>query len=225
MWDDVPMGRCPSCGKIYLFNTPSEKCCWCGKIFCKSCLPRWIGGFSVKTGSETLSSDGSVRKGPDYEFIGLCSGQCRREFWKAVLEQPLADIGTEIAQFGQNVRKLWHAAILHALSCTPHSWEATVKVQHAIQIETPDFKAVPLSINDDGALEKDISRIRLDFINRAYLALAENLEKCGRFLDAANIYSKKLKLYDRAKQLKRRHNSHPPADTDSQPRNPPMQDS
>jgi hypothetical protein len=136
-----------------------------------------------------------------------------------VLEHPLTEIGTEIAQFGQNVRKLWHAAILHALSCSPHSGEATAKVQRAIQLESPDFKAIPLSINDDGTLETDISRIRLDFINRAYSALAENLEKCGRFLDAASIYSKKLRLYDKAKQLRRRHNSHPPAETDLQLKN------
>jgi hypothetical protein len=201
------MGKCPSCGKNYLFSTPSDKCCWCGKIVCKNCLSRWIGGFSVKTGLETRSNDGSIQNGPDYGFIGLCSGECRREFWKAVFNYPLADVGTDVTQFGQNVRKLWQTAILNALNCTPHSGEAIAKVKYAIQIETQDFKAIPLGISDDGKLEKDIRRIRLYFIKRGYSALAGNLERCGRTLDAADIYRKKLKLYDKARQLRKRQTS------------------
>jgi len=167
-------------------------------------MSRWIGGFTVKTGLEVRSGQGSVQSGPDYGFVGLCSGECRRGFWKAVFDYPLTEIGTDVALFGQNVRKLWHAAILYALSCTPHSGEAIAKVKNAIQIETEDFKAIPLGISDDGTVEKDNRRIRLDFIDRAYTELAQNLEKSGRPLDAAAIYGKKLKLYDKARQLRKK---------------------
>ena len=198
------MGRCPSCGKNYLFSTPSDRCCWCGRIICKNCLSRWIGGFTVKTGLETRSFDGSVQNGPNYGFIGLCSGECRRKFWETVFSYPLADIGTDVTRFGQNVRKLWYAAILHALSRAPHSSGAIAKVKYAMQIETQNSKAIQLGISDDGTLEKDVSRIRMDFINRAYSALAGNLERRGRPLDAADIYGKKLKMYDKARKLRKR---------------------
>jgi hypothetical protein len=198
------MGRCPSCGKNYLFSTPSDRCCWCGKITCKNCLPRRIGGFTVKTGLETRTFDGSAQDAPNYGFIGLCSGECRREFWKAAFNYPLVDIGTDVTLFGQNVRKLWYAAILHALSCAPDSGGAIDKVKYAMQIETQDHKAILLGIGDDGTLDKDLSRIRMDFINNAYLALAKNLERNGRPLDASEIYRKKLKMYVKARQLRNR---------------------
>jgi hypothetical protein len=153
---------------------------------------------------ETRSFDGSVENGPTYGFIGLCSGECRREFWKAVFNYPLLDIGTDVTRFGQNVRKLWYAAILHGLSCAPHSSGAIAKVKYAIQIETQNFQAILLGIDDDGTLDEDISPIRMDFINRGYLALARNLERCGRPLEASDIYRKKLKMYEKARQVGKR---------------------
>jgi hypothetical protein len=44
--------------------------------------------------------------------------------------------------------------------------------------------------------------VATEFVKGGYSALALNLEKCGRPLDAAEIYEKKLKMYDKARLLR-----------------------
>ncbi len=55
---------------------------------------------------------------------------------------------------------------------------------------------------DDGTLEVNCRDFVTEFAQLGYSALALNLEKCGRPLDAAKIYEEKLKMYHKARLLR-----------------------
>jgi hypothetical protein len=182
------MGKCPNCGASYLLSNPFEKCNWCGKFTCLKCLPIWPDSFPVKTTLETGTS------GAKYERIPFCSKSCADSFWQTILKYPLTDIGTDIEGFEKNLRKLFYSAILSALKSDANiRAEAIDKVNRAIEKDTENFPFIPLS---------DCPKVATEFAKLGYNALALNLEKCGRTLDAARIYEEKLKLYDKARLLR-----------------------
>jgi DNA-directed RNA polymerase subunit RPC12/RpoP len=164
-------------------------------------LPKWAGWFNAKTRVETTETQ------QIYSSIGFCSASCSLAFWGEVRRYPLEEIGTDTTHFAQNLRKLWYKAILRSLACSPTRSEAAITaVNLAIQLETKNYKAIPLGITDDGTFVEDaaskVGNITLEFVNRGHLTLAQNLEKCGRPLDAADIYEKYLRNYDKARQLR-----------------------
>jgi transcription initiation factor IIE alpha subunit len=59
-----------------------------------------------------------------------------------------------------------------------------------------------VDFGDDGLLGSKCGYDISDFVKRGYSALAFNLEKCGRHLDAAKIYEEQLKMYEEAKLLR-----------------------
>jgi hypothetical protein len=192
------MGKCPNCGESFLFLTPSEICDWCGKVVCKKCLPEWIGWFSVKEKMETASNEAEYRK------IGFCSEICGENFWQKVMNYPLVDIGTEVNEFGENLRRLFYSAVLDALSrSTGQNEDAINRVAWAVENDTFDYRALIVDLGDNGMLEPVCGYEHIgDFTVRGYSALALNLEKCGRPLDAAEIYEKHLRMYDKARSLR-----------------------
>jgi hypothetical protein len=191
------MGKCPNCGVTYLFSTPSERCGWCGKVTCEKCLPEWPDSILVKS---TMEFDQSQAK---YEFINFCSISCSEIFWHLVENYSLEEIGTDIPNFGRNLRNLFYSAILDAFQKEPYlRSDAINKVNWGIKNDTSDFVAIPLGLSDDGTIAPDCWDITPEFVKRGYSALALNLEKCGRILDAAKIYEEKLKMYDKARILR-----------------------
>ena len=57
-----------------------------------------------------------------------------------------------------------------------------------------------MGLLDDCTFESDCWTVIAEFTKLGYSALALNLEKCGRPLDAAEIYEKKLKMYSLARK-------------------------
>jgi hypothetical protein len=179
------MGNCLNCGASFLFSTPNDKCNWCGKVTCKKCLPVWPDSFSVK------NAYGEAK----YERIPFCSMSCGDSFWQTVMNYPLENIGTDIEGFNKNLRKLFYYAIQNALNGKAKlRVEAIDKVNRAINKDTQDFIAIPMPTHRP--------YVSTEFVKLGYSALALNLEKCGRHLDAAEIYEKKLKMYDKARLIR-----------------------
>lgn len=59
-----------------------------------------------------------------------------------------------------------------------------------------------MEIDTTSSDRKDKSDLRYRFRNRVLLLLASNMERVGRPLDAANVYEKELKMYDKARTLR-----------------------
>ena len=140
------MGKCPNCGASYLLSTPSEKCDWCGKVTCKKCVPEWIGWLSVKSTMET------EEKEAEYLLLSFCSEFCSESFWQIVMDYPLVDIGTDIQEFGENLRSLFYSAVLNALNSNI-SQKAINLVNWAIANDTKDYRAILVDLGDNGLLD------------------------------------------------------------------------
>ena len=152
------------------------------------CLPVWPDSFPVKSTKETGTSEAK------YERIPFCSKTCGDSFWQFILNYPLTEIGTDTQGFEKNLRKLFYSAILDALKEKVNlRAQAIDKVNLAIDKDTEAFAAIPIS---------DCPKVATEFAKLGYYALASNLEKCGRPLDAAKIYEEKLRQYDKAKLLR-----------------------
>ena len=145
----------------------------------------------------------SKQDGATYESICFCSISCGEIFWQLVKNYPLEDVGTGIPNFGRNLRNLFYNAVLNALKTDTslHAYEINM-VNWAIENDTEDNVAITLGLFDDGTIDSDCWDITPEFVKRGYSALALNLEKCGRTLDAATIYEEKLKIYDKARLLR-----------------------
>jgi hypothetical protein len=187
------MGSCPTCGKKFFLNSDFNECGWCGKSFCKDCLPEWYSQINVKEESKQDST---------YTVIGFCSEVCDQAFGDALSTYPVKDVGTDINAFPQNIRKMYYDAILLTLNSNPKLRERSIlKVVKAIDNETEENSAILMGLEDDGSLFGDYIFAH-EFVRRGYEALAENLEKSGRYLDSAKVYETKLKQYDEAKRLR-----------------------
>jgi hypothetical protein len=186
------MGKCPSCGAKSIFGLKTWKCFYCGKVVCVRCMPSF-NSFWFKTGIEY--KDGSS---PHYEYVGFCSSKCFEEFWDKVLSFPADDyMETDISNFEKNWVKYWNESILAALPECKGGLQVE-KVRQSTNFQTERFPAFPWidSSNNLGPYSKK-SRYK------AKLALAGNLVRCGRDLDAADIYEK-LKLYVKARELRKK---------------------
>lgn len=145
------------------------------------------------------------KKDASYSLIGFCSESCTSNFWQTVMTYPLSEIGTDIHEFPKNIRQLFYKAILNTLrSNSSLRQQAIDEVMWALRIETGRYRAIAMGMRDNGTFTSEQGLPVRAFVNRGYSALAQNLEKCGRPLDAAEIYEKHLKMYDKARQLRER---------------------
>jgi DNA-directed RNA polymerase subunit RPC12/RpoP len=172
------MVKCLNCGhKKLLLKT--MRCLHCGKQCCEKCAL-----YVLSVG---------------FEYKWACSEQCARKFEQKVLDYSLKDIETEMDdEFDSLENELWYEACIAALDKDDSSrvaWFNLLKQgkDYAIRIMDIDSKS------SDGKHKTDL---RDKFHNRALLALATNIEAVGRPLDAAIIYEKHLKMYDKARELR-----------------------
>ncbi len=96
---------------------------------------------------------------------------------------------------------MFFSAVLNALD-SKISQEAIKLVSWAIENDSKDYRAILVDLGDNGLLDSECGQDIDDFVKRGYSALAFNLEKCGRPLDAAKIYEEQLKMYEKAKLLR-----------------------
>lgn len=142
-----------------------------------------------------------------YDVVGFCSQSCRDSFNKAVLAYSLSEVGTNVNAFPKNIRKLYYDAILSALQTNSALLENIIaKVQRAIELDSDKASGILMGLDDDGTLIEEYETAT-DFIRQGYVILASNLEKCGRYLDSAEVYETRLGMYDKAKQLRESSNS------------------
>lgn len=184
------MGKCPNCGASSIFGIRTDRCVWCGKTVCDRCMPSH-GTLDIKISVE--SARAPVAR---YGTAGFCSDNCFQQFWQKVLEHPAEYlIGTDIGNFDKNWVKYWNNSILNVLSANADS-ELAEKAKKAVQTHTEKFVAFPWwdSSNTPLWMSQESSR-------NARLAMAHNLEKCGRITDAAKVFEE-LRLYDKARELR-----------------------
>lgn len=187
------MGKCSSCGSTGIF-LKTYSCGWCNKIFCKHCsrgydlCEVWLG--NVENG-----------KPPNSMTIVACSLDCADRFNQKVLDYPaIANIETDIEQFERNVTQLWHKAILNAFMEAPYWNEERVEtVKKAVSLRSEHQLTIRTWRQDEGKLV--VGGLMDKFVERSRLAMAQNLERTGRPLDAAKGYEK-LKMYDKARELR-----------------------
>jgi DNA-directed RNA polymerase subunit RPC12/RpoP len=190
----MSMVKCPSCGASSIFGFQTKRCVWCGKIVCDRCVPNWHGTLSVKISAEDSA-------GPAYETLGFCSDNCFYGFWGKVLAHPAEYlIGTNIENFRNNWIMYWNDSILTVLSANADTAIAD-KARKAVQIHSARFVAFPWFDSSNKSLW-----MAKQSADNARLALAQNLEKCGRTVDAAKVFEE-LRMYDKARELreKERH--------------------
>jgi DNA-directed RNA polymerase subunit RPC12/RpoP len=148
-----------------------------------------------------LIEDLSRGKGAGYETVGFCSDSCFHAFWQKVLAYPPEYImGTYVENFNRNWARYWNDSIINALSANPDS-VLVDKARRAVQLHTDRYVAFPWwdSLNNPLWMAQSSA-------NNAKLALAQNLEKCGRNADSAKVFEE-LRMYDKARELreKERH--------------------
>jgi len=181
--------KCPSCGATSIFGIMTKKCIWCGKIVCGNCMPNWYSALLFKAVIE-----GKQRVDAVYETVGFCSNSCSNQFWEKVLSFPAEDfIETDTSNFNKNWIRYWNESILAALRDSKGEVE---KVKQAVRIHTQGFAAFPWRDSSN----MPILQAKKSQYN-AKLALAQNLIRCGRILDAARVFEE-LKLYDKARELR-----------------------
>jgi DNA-directed RNA polymerase subunit RPC12/RpoP len=106
-------------------------------------------------------------------------------------------IGTDIENFSKNWVRYWNDSLLNVLSVNADR-ELAEKAKKAVQIHTEQFPAFPWwdSSNKPTWMAQNSSY-------NAKLALAKNLERCGRVTDSAKIFED-LRMYDKSRELRER---------------------
>ena len=187
------MGKCPSCGATSLRDS-TWQCLCCGKIVCDKCVPKLDSKFLIKARMEN-----TLGRPASYEEPIFCSDSCFRNFWLRVQEFPVdTEIGTEITDFSKKLVGLWNQTVLNAVakSYSDVAEELVPKAEYAIENHTSKFEAFPWCDNTGKTI--------LPFENfrfKTKLALAQNLEQCGRTQDAAKVFEE-LRMYDKPRELR-----------------------
>jgi DNA-directed RNA polymerase subunit RPC12/RpoP len=130
-----------------------------------------------------------------------CSAECRRKFEEQVLNYPLVNIGTEAgAEFDSIETELWYKACMSVLDTNDPTRKAWTDMQKFGIKYIMDIMVIQTTSSN----HKHESDLHDRFLARALLVLAGNMERAGRPLDAAKIYEKELKMYDKARELRER---------------------
>ena len=141
----------------------------------------WFSECQIPNVSSTLPTIGFCSDACYYQFVDKVQRFCLNQF-----------VGTDITNFNNNALVAWNDAILDSAA---NDFKDTVR--RAIELHTPNEPAIPYW---DYTTRKSIW-LYGKFYNKAKLALAENLEKCGRTQDAARIFEE-LQMYDKSKALR-----------------------
>jgi len=174
------MGKCPNCGKQALLLR-TKKCLSCGKECCERCASYLL---TINTRDKWA-----------------CSAQCRNKFEEQVLNYPLENIGTDTGTEFKSVEiELWYKACMSAFDANDPSKKAWTDLQKLGIKSAMDI----MDIQTTSSNHKHESDLYDRFLARVLLALAGNMERAGRPLDAAKIYEKELKMYDKARELRER---------------------
>ena len=129
-----------------------------------------------------------------YETVGFCTDACFHQFWNRVQEYPIGnEIGTDIPGFGGKLIYLWNQSILNAVAK-----DYIPKTNIAIHIHSQNFAAFPWC----DSTGKPFWMFEA-FRTKAKVALAQNLERCGRTQDAAKVFEE-LRMYDKSRELRER---------------------
>lgn len=183
------MGKCSNCGNEALLLR-KKKCLSCGKECCQKCA------FYVLTIIDT--SRAPVRQ---VEDKWACSAACRKRFEEQVLNYPLEYLGTGLgAEFNSIENELWNKACMTALNLNDplrKEWSRLEKIGISRALST-------MSIETTTSDRKYQNDLRDRFCYHALLKLAGNIQRAGRPLDAAEIYEKQLRMYDKARELRER---------------------
>jgi DNA-directed RNA polymerase subunit RPC12/RpoP len=135
-----------------------------------------------------------------YARVGFCSDNCFYQFWQKVLEHPAEyPIGTDIKNFDKNWVKYWNDSILNVFLMRAQSnadSELAEKARQAVQIHSETSPAFPWWDSSNAMLW-----MARESSDKAKLALAQNLERCGRITDAARVFEE-LRSYDKARELR-----------------------
>lgn len=152
-------------------------------------MPNWHGTLCIKTSVENPAY-------AVYETVGFCSDNCFNQFWQKVFEYPAGYvIGTNVEDFNKNWVKYWNDSILKVLSANADG-ELAEKAGRAVQIHSERYVAFPWIDSSNAPLW-----MAQQSSTNARLALAQNLERCGRTSDAAKVFEE-LRLYDKARELR-----------------------
>jgi hypothetical protein len=182
------MARCPSCGASSFLGLHTKQCAFCGIIVCNKCVPTFVGLLSVKVNHEIESSQNL------YRSVGFCSTNCWTQFWRRVIDYQMDyDIGTNVENFLSNLTLSWNNAIRNAFA---QNSVARAMADKAVQIHTRQIAAFPWWDSSGKHLG-----VYQEFKAKARVALAQNLEKCGRTADAAKVFEE-LRMYDKARELR-----------------------
>lgn len=172
---------CPSCGATGLFFKADRICAFCGRVSCSKCDSDKYGRVAFRNSSF------------EYETTNFCSGQCYDDFWRNVYLFRLNDyVGTDIHNFDRNSLKAWDIAILNTI--TAHY---KAKIKDSIDGNIDNSPVFPI----EGDKKNQYCVQYTEFYQRAKIALADNLEKCGRIQDAAKIFED-LHMYDKSRELR-----------------------
>jgi DNA-directed RNA polymerase subunit RPC12/RpoP len=126
--------------------------------------------------------------------VGFCSDNCSNQFWQKVFSFPAEEfVETDTNNFFKKWISYWNQSILAAFKDAKGNYEP---VKQAVRIHTQRYVAIPW-IDSANRL---IWQAKISLRN-AKLALAKNLIRCGRSLDAAKVYEE-LTMYDEARELR-----------------------
>jgi hypothetical protein len=108
------------------------------------------------------------------------------------------EIGTDLPVFFERVIWLWNQAILNAATKTNPDVSIYIvpKFNFAVRIHSSRYVAFQ-GLDSAGKPVWMFDK----FYSQAKLALAKNLEKCGRIQDAARIFEE-MHMYDKARELR-----------------------
>jgi DNA-directed RNA polymerase subunit RPC12/RpoP len=174
------MGKCPNCGNSKMFLS-THKCVICGEKGCEKCMSLWMVIYQM-------------------EVLRCHSGECYLTLEKKLKEAlPLPEIiGTDGETIGHN---LWARACLSVLQELEPKLAKKFEKEHVYVHRTRGQVFGYDYIVDSTSDYKEHAYIKNGFISYARLVLANNLEKAGLPLLAADVYEV-LKMYDKARELR-----------------------
>jgi DNA-directed RNA polymerase subunit RPC12/RpoP len=179
---------CSICGnKSYLVAGPT--CGVCGRegcVYCNNSIPEEylerIKSLALKNRSLAKIIQESLK---NFD-LWICSQQCFANIPSKFVES----MTEQVNYLRHNV---WYQPIDIDLQSISKHW---IEVLRRVFPHVSNRNLIALAYYY--SKEKEYN----DYVKSGTLALAEYLEEVGRYLDAANIYERQLKMYDKARELR-----------------------
>ena len=183
------MGKCSICGKKGLL-LGTNKCFSCGKEVCEKC-----SGTPFFVTEVSSDPNFSIHAYLSFQMpFYSCSEDCRNSFENFMIKRDFHSIaGTTIDDKG-------------ARRCFNTLCDAFISEKHpGLKSEIRETSSYPSiyriyfrAIKGSPAFDS----IYAYFEREWHSSLARNLEQVGRYVDAANVFEKKLKDYDSARKMR-----------------------